>query len=213
MSSEKYVLGHGAELQWALAAWAEVEPETKLHPIEVGQDTDYRFNLDSLACIDHANTNATAFVIWGPQFLNFRRLELMGEIKGRGLKMPPLICRGAYVAAGVTVGENCSIGAGTVIGAGSKIAFNSVIGAGCILGAGVQIASSAWIADGVQVGSQARIGANATLGRGVILDDGLSIGRQAVLDLPGIQTKSIPEKTFVNSAFPQKVIVVDFGIT
>lgn len=209
MSSDKYIVGAGPLLQWAMAAWAEAEPGATLHPVDIGQDKDYRFDLGALATVVVAE--ATAFVAWGPQFLNFRRLELMGELKGRGLRLPPLICRGAIVAAGVPVGENCVVGSGSIVGAGSKIGFNTVIGAGCILGAGVQVGSSAWIADGVQVGASARIGANATLGRGVILDEGLSIGRQAVLDQPGRRSTPLADKTFLTPAFPDAVTVVDYG--
>ncbi|QHI97961.1 hypothetical protein GT347_08115 [Xylophilus rhododendri] len=209
MPSEKYVLGSGALLAWALAGWAEIEPQTQLHAIDIGQDKDYRFDLAALQ--GASPETATAFVAWGPQFLNFRRLELMGELKGRGFRLPPLVCRGALVASGVAVGENCSIGAGSIVGADSKIAFNTVIGAGCIVGTGVQIGASAWIADGVQIGAAARIGANATLGRGVILEDGIAIGKQAVLDLPGRRATPLADKTFITPAFPTAVTIVDGG--
>ena len=212
MPFEKYVLGSGDSLQWALAAWTEIEPDTTLHPVDIGQDKEYRFNLEILNALDCSKHNATAFVAWGPQFLNFRRLELMGEVKGRGFKMPPLICRGALIAAGVAIGENCVVAAGSIIGAGSKIGFNTVIGAGCILCANVQVASSAWIADGVQIGTNVRIAANATLGRGVILEDGITIGRQAILDLPGKRSLSLADKTFVNATFPTSVAVIDYGL-
>lgn len=211
MPSEKYVLGSGERLHWALAAWAEIEPETTLRPVHISQDEVYRFNLDALTELGSARQKVTAFVAWGPQFLNFRRLELMSEIKGRGLKMPPLICRGALIAPDVVIGENCVVAAGTIVGTGSKIGFNTVIGAGCIVGAAVQIASSAWIADGVQIGSNVRIANNATLGRGVILEDGITIGKQALLDLPGKRISSLREKTFINAAFPTPVEVVDYG--
>lgn len=210
-SPDKYILGTGPLLQWALACWAEVQPGLTLHPLDIGQDRDYRFDLAELA--DVAPGNATAFVAWGPQFLNFRRLELMGELKGRGFRMPPLICRGAIVATSATVGENTAIGAGAIVGPGSKIGFNSVVGAGCVLGAGVQLGSSAWLADGVQVGAAARVGANATLGRGVILDDGISIGKQAVLDRPGRRSTPLADKTFITPAFPTAVTIVDGGFS
>jgi acyl-[acyl carrier protein]--UDP-N-acetylglucosamine O-acyltransferase len=210
MSSDglhKYILGSGPLLQWALACWSEVAPDITLHPLDIGQDHDYRFDLAALAGV--APSGATAFVAWGPQFLNFRRLELMGELKGRGFRMPPLLCRGAIVATSATVGENASVGAGAIVGPGSKIGFNSVVGAGCILGAGVQLGSSVWIADGVQVGAAARIGANASLSRGVILDDGVTVGRQVVLDRPGRRSTPVADKTFITSDFPTAVTIVD----
>ncbi len=209
MSSDKYVVGSGALLQWALAAWAEAAPSERLHPIDIGQDKDYRFDLGALE--GAVPGEATAFVAWGPQFLNFRRLELMGELKSRGFRLPSLVCRGALVAAGAAIGENCTVGAGAIVGAGCKIAFNTVLGSGCILGAGVQVGASAWIADGVQVGTLCRIGANATLGRGVILADGVCVGKQSVLDIPGRRTEALADKTFLLPAFAGAVSVIDGG--
>ena len=49
MRSKKYVIGTGALLQWAMASWAEVACDEQLHAVDVGQDTDYRFNLRDLA--------------------------------------------------------------------------------------------------------------------------------------------------------------------
>lgn len=210
MPSEKYVIGSGALLEWAMAAWAEASPEESLHALDIAQDGSYSFDLGVLSSISPAH--ATAFVIWGPQFLNFRRLELMGELKTRGFKLPPLVCRSAMVARGVSVTENCSIGPGAVISHGCKIGFNSHIGAGALIGSGAQVGSSTWIADGVQIGSKVRIGNNATLGAGVLVADGVSLGRQCVLDLPGIWRKPLADKTFVTAAFPTGVFVIDNGI-
>ena len=212
MSSEqpqKYILGSGPLLQWAMACWTEASPGLVLHPLDIGQDSDYRFDLGALAGVAPGDT--TAFVAWGHQFLNFRRLELMGELKARGFRMPPLLCRGALVSASASIGENCAIGTGAIVGPGSKIGFNSVVGAGCIQGAGVQLGSSVWLADGVQVGASARIGANATLGRGVILDDGITVGKQAVLDIPGRRSTPVADKTFITPDFPSAVTIVDGG--
>jgi hypothetical protein len=207
----KYLIGTGVLLEWAMASWREVEPDTVLHPIDIGQDRDYRFDLSTL--LDVRADAATAFVAWGPQFLNFRRLELMSELKSRGFKMPSLICKGALLASGVSVGENCVIGAGSIIGSGCKIGFNSVIGAGCILGPATQVASSAWISDGVQIGMQARIGANATIGSGVTLANEIGIGKQSVVDRPGRYSSSFLDKSFLIPAFPKTVNVIDYGAT
>ncbi|WCM88967.1 DapH/DapD/GlmU-related protein [Acidovorax sp. NCPPB 3576] len=211
MPSEKFVIGTGALLAAALAHWSEVASEETLHPIDIGQDRDYRFDLGALA--EASPAEATAFVVWGSQFLNFRRLELMGELKSRGFRMPSLICRGAMISATSTIGENCIIGVGASVGPGCRVGFNSVIGAGCVLGADVQIASSSWIADGVHIGMQARVGANAILGTGVIVADGVSIGKQSILDLPGRRSEPLAEKTFLLPAFPFAISIVDCGIS
>lgn len=209
MSFDKYIIGSGILLDWAMAAWAQASPHEQLHPVDIGQDMHHHFDLSALDSV--APQDATAFVAWGPQFLNFRRLELMGELKVRGFRLPPLACSGSIVAANVTLAENCTVSAGAVVGAGCKIGFNTFIGAGCILGPGVVIGASAWIADGVQIGMQAKVGSNATLGRGVILADGVSIGKQSVLDIPGRRTEALPDKTFVLPAFSGVVSIIDGG--
>lgn len=211
MPSEKYVIGSGALLAWALAAWAEVAPDETIRAIDIGQDSDYQFDLRVLAEI--SPRAATAFVAWGPQFLNFRRLELMGELKQRGFRLPPLVCRGAVLSGAAELGENCAVGAGAIVGSGCKIGFNSYIGAGALVGTGVQLGASAWVADGVQIGTGARIGANATLGRGVILDEGVVVGRQSILDVPGRRANPLPDKTFVTTAFPTGAVVIEGGGT
>lgn len=211
-AAHKLVIGSGPMLRQALQAWAEMEPAQTLHAIDVGQDAHYRFDLQALAealAQPCEGAERTAFVAWGPQFLNFRRLELMGELKARGLKMPPLVSRHAIVAADAVVGENCAIGAGSVIGHGCTLGYNSVVGAGCILGAGTQVGPSAWITDGVQVGSGCRIGSQATLGQGVILADGVSVGRQSVLELPGHHSHPVTDKTLLSPRFRGAVTIVD----
>ncbi|MFC6839863.1 DapH/DapD/GlmU-related protein [Xanthomonas theicola] len=182
MSSEKYLIGSGALLQWVLAAWAEAAQQTVLHPVDVGQDQDYRFDLAALPAL--AATDATAFVAWGSQFLNFRRLELMGELKSRGVKMPPLICRGAVVAPTARIGENCMIGAGSIVGAHCNIAFNAWIGTAAILEHGAKIGASAWIDAGAFIGAEAVIGSHATLGRRVEIAAGVRIGKRCIVEVP-----------------------------
>lgn len=209
MLYDKYVVGSGALLDWALANWAEVLPEIALHRVEIPQGTDDRFELQALDAV--SPERATAFVVWSPQFLNFRRLELMGELKSRGFKLPSLVCRGAVVSPTASVGENCSIGSGAVIESGCKIGFNSRIGARALVGTGTTLGSSSWIADGVQIGAKVSIGANATVGHGAILDDGLVLGRQCILDVPGRRSTSVTEKTFITAAFPRGIVVVDGG--
>lgn len=209
----KLVIGTGDRLQWAMRAWKEVAPDLDIRPVDVGQDAHYQFDIqnlvNSLDSLDPAH-NLTAFVAWGSQFLNFRRLELMGEIKVRGIKMPPLLSRRAILADDVVIGENCSVGAGSIIGQGCKIGYNTVVGAGCLLSADVQIASSVWIADGVQIGGACRIGSHATLGQGVIVREGISVGRQSSLEIPGQRNSDVPDKTLFSSRFSGAVTIVDY---
>ncbi|MDV0439570.1 DapH/DapD/GlmU-related protein [Xanthomonas sacchari] len=206
MSSDKYVVGSGALLRWALAAWAEAAPDCVLHPLDVAQGKDYRFDLDALHAL--ADTGATAFVAWGPQFLNFRRQELMGELKARGFKMPPLICRGAQVAASARVGENCAIGAGAIVDAHCDIGFNAWIGAAAVLESAVKVGASAWIEAGVTLGTEAQIGAQATLGRQVDIGPGVRIGKRCQIEIPGRYRSDIATGTHHLSGFRSPVLIL-----
>lgn len=49
MPFEKYVIGTGPLLEWAMVNWAEVEPNETLHAIDIGQDGDYKFDLSGMA--------------------------------------------------------------------------------------------------------------------------------------------------------------------
>ncbi len=200
----KYVVGAGPELDWALAAWAEVEPTCTLHRLMLRQDASYAFDLSAL---DGMAQGATAFVAMGPQFLNFRRFELMGIVKSLGFKMPPLVCPGAVVAATAKLGENSCIGAGALVGVGAEIGFNCVVGAGAHIGAGAKIGHSAWLAPGVLVGSACTVGAHATLEMGVLVPDGLHVGKQCVLQKPGRLAADVAAKTFHLASFADPVVM------
>jgi len=192
-------------LDWALAAWAEVDPTLTLHKLALQQDASYAFDLSALC--NMSLDGATAFVAMGPQFLNFQRFELMGVVKSLGFKMPPLVCPGAVVAATAKLGENCSIGAGALIGVGADIGFNCVVGAGAHIGAGTRIGHSAWFSPGVLVGSACTIGAHATLDMGVLVPDGMHVGKQCVLEKPGRLTADVKAKIFHLVSFADPVVV------
>ncbi|WP_045727104.1 DapH/DapD/GlmU-related protein [Xanthomonas sp. GPE 39] len=193
MSCEKYVLGSGALLRWALAAWAEAAPDTVLHPVEIAQGKDYRFDLDTLRAVP--GNGATAFVAWDAQFLNLRRQELMGELKARSFKMPPLICPGAYVAASARIGENGMIGVGAIVGPHCDIGFNSWIGTAAVLEHGVKVGNGVWIDPGAFVGAEANIGSQATLGRQVAIAAGVRVGKRCIVQTPGMYRSDIPTGT------------------
>ena len=207
MSSDKYVIGSGALLAWALASWAEVAPGQSLHGVDVGPDGGESFDLGALAGV--VPSDATAFVAWGPQFLNFRRLELMGELKLRGFRLPPLVCRGATVSATATLGENCTVGAGAIVGAQCQLGFNTVVGSGAVIGQGSRIGASAWVDDGVLVGAGAVIGAHATLGCGVRIEAGIQVGKRCIVDVPGRYGTSIDAGTFHLAAFRHPVVILN----
>jgi UDP-3-O-[3-hydroxymyristoyl] glucosamine N-acyltransferase len=201
----KYVIGVGPMLDWALLAWAEVAPALELRKITLQQDHSYAFDLSVLEAL--RPEEGTAFVAMDHQFLNFRRFELMGLVKAKGFKMPPLVCRGAVVAATAKLGENSCIGAGALVGVGAEIGFNCVVGAGAQIGAGAKIGHSVWLAPGVLVGSACTVGAHTTLEMGVLVPDGLQVGKQCVLQKPGRLAADVAAKTFHLASFTDPVVV------
>jgi carbonic anhydrase/acetyltransferase-like protein (isoleucine patch superfamily) len=202
----KYVVGAGPELDWAMAAWAAVEPTVALHKITLQQDASYAFDMSVLD--EMSVKGATAFVALGSQFLNFRRFELMGLVKSMGFKMPALVCPGAVIVASARIGENSFIGPGALVGVDAEIGFNCVVGAGANIGASTKLGNSAWLASGVVVGTACRIGAHATVGMGVLVRDGVQIGKHCVLDKPGAVVSDVVAKTFHLTSFVDPVVVL-----
>jgi UDP-3-O-[3-hydroxymyristoyl] glucosamine N-acyltransferase len=202
----KFVVGTGAPLDWAMAAWREVAPELNLVPVPLAASADP----DEVAALllDADLAGATAFVTADARFLNFRRLERMGLLRMRGLPMPPLVCRGAIVAADAVIGENSYIHPGAVVGQGCKVGFNTVIGAGARIGHGAGIGNSCWIEDGVVVGREARVGSHVTLGSGVIVGNGVEIGKLCVIDKPGRVEAKLAAKTFIHSSHAHPMVIV-----
>lgn len=203
----KIVVGYGDALALALAGWRDADPALQIEAIALSQDASYRFDLSVLDKFDASQT--TAFVALDHQFLNFRRFEMMGEMKSRGFKLPPLVCRGALVAADVRIQENCLIGAGAIVGCNSRIGFNTVIGAGTNVGMGCEIGNSVWIEPGVLLGKRVKIGSNAMVGGGVRLHDTVEIGRQCIIDRPGDISRNVAAKTYVHSQLAAPVHIID----
>lgn len=202
----KYVVGSGLDLERALAAWRDVAPELELRPLELPPQADHAALQALLGDLDP--TDATAFAAVDAYFLNFYRVEVMSILRGRGMQMPPLVERGAIVAAGVKLLDNCWIGAGAIIQPGCRIGFNVGIGAGSIIGAGVEIGQSAWIDAGVTVGHGAKIGAKATLGMGVSIMHGVEIGKLCVIDKPGRIEANVADKTFIQTSHAHPMVIV-----
>lgn len=207
--SSKLVIGFGPALEQALDAWRDVAPDMELRPIAVEQDARYAFDLRALDALDHIDrSQVSAFVACGEQFLNLRRLELMGEVRARGFAMPPLIGAGALVSSSAKLGENCWIGTGAIIGTACRIGFNTVIGAGANIGHGSHIGNSASLAAGIVIGRGARIASHATLGVGVIIADAVEIGKFSVIDKPGSINANVASKTFVHAGFDNPIVIV-----
>lgn len=202
----KYVVGSGLELQRAMAAWRDVAPELDLRAVELDARADQAAMQAALEALDIED--ATAFVAGDAYFLNLHRLELMSILRVRGMPMPPLVERGAIVAAGVKILDNTWIGAGAVIQPGCRIGFNVVIGPGAIVGGFVQIGQSAFIDAGVTIGHGAKIGAKATLGMCVSVAHGVEIGTLSVVDKPMRVEANVAAKTFIQSSHAHPMVMV-----
>lgn len=202
----KYIVGRGAQLAAALAAWREIAPDLTLEPLEITQDGNYQFDLAQLDTLGPAQ--ATVFVAWDDQFLNFRRQELMGILKAKGFSMPPLICPGAHIAADVKIGENCLIGRGAIIDTGVQVGYNTVVGNGCVIGPHAKLGNSVWLGSGVSLGNKARIGSNTTLAEGVAVGNGIEIGKLCAIEKPGKYTENIPSRTYHLAGFATAIEII-----
>jgi UDP-3-O-[3-hydroxymyristoyl] glucosamine N-acyltransferase len=152
--------------------------------------------------------DASAFVAGNAHFLNFNRVELVDVLRERGVAMPPLVERGAIVAGGVEIRENCWIGAGAIIQPGSRIGANVLVGPGAIVGGGAEVGESAFIDAGVTVGHGARIGKQVTLGLGVVIGHGVEIGELCVIDKPVRIDADLAAKTFIQSSHAHPMVII-----
>lgn len=195
MHSHKVILGQSPWLEIATEDWLQVQPGLSIQSVEVVLDRSHGFELSSvLDGLDPATT--TGFVAWGSKFLNFQRLELMGELKKRGFKMPALVHPSAQVSPSATCQENVWIQAQAVVGPQVAIGLNVHVGIGARLGFRSQVGNSVWLGQDVRLGAQARVEAHAVLGDGVLAAEGVRIGRQACIEAAGPISLDWPDKAF-----------------
>jgi hypothetical protein len=178
--TSKLVIGKQPWLALASDAWKKSDPALDIIEFEVGLTLDYRFDLGTIPDSDAANI--TAFVAWGPDFLNFQRLELVGELKKLGYKMPPLICQTAIIGGGARVMENAWIQPFVFVGSNSVIGTNSFIGMHTSLLYACEIDKSVWIGANVRLGAGVKVGAHSLLGDSIYVADQISIGKNVRID-------------------------------
>lgn len=195
----KLVVGAGDFLDIAFHAWKARAPDIDVQRHEVAQDRSHNFDLSFLD--GHSPTETSMFVAFDNRFLNFKRLELMGAIKGRGFRMEPYIGAAALVGSGARVGENSFIADGAVVGDQAHLHHNIWLGPRAVVGYAAQIGHSVWVEAAVVVGARARIGAHSILGGGVSIADQVQVGKMCVLGLPGHYAEDIPAKAFYRRPF------------
>lgn len=195
MQTHKVILGQAPWLEMAAEDWRQVQPGLSLTPVEVVLDRSYGFDLSSaLDELDPATM--TGFVAWGPKFLNFQRLELMGELKKRGFKMPALVHPSAQVSPSAICLENAWIRAQAIVGPQVTIGMNAHVGSGARLGAHSALGQHAWLGQDVRIGVRSRVESHAVLGDGVEVDEGVRVGRQACIETAGTIISDWPDKAF-----------------
>jgi acetyltransferase-like isoleucine patch superfamily enzyme len=190
----KIVLGKEPWLSIALEDWRTIDPLVELKPIDIRLDKNFLFELPVLD--NYLPDDFTVFVAWGPEFLNFQRLELFGEFKKRGFKMPPLIHPTSQVSSSAVIQENVWLHAFTYVGKNAVVEFNSTISIAAIIGSNVCIHRNAWIGRGVSIHDGAQIGGNTFLGEGITVFPDVIVGRQVKLDYPCNINSSVPDKNF-----------------
>ena len=190
----KVLVGQSPWLEMASDDWALSQPDTLIHCVEIAPDEQYGYDLGELDQFDPENS--TAFVAWGPDFLNFQRLELVGELKKRGFKMPPLIHPHALLSPSVQCQENVWIQALAMIVPKVEIAMNACIGIGSCIGAFNDIGKSVWIGNNTNFAAWVKVDAHAVVGPRVEVAERVRIGRQACIEVPQRIEKDWPEKSF-----------------
>lgn len=194
MQTHKVILGQAPWLEMATEDWLQAQPGLSLIQVEVVLDRSYGFDLSALDDLDPSTT--TGFVAWGPKFLNFQRLELMGELKKRGFKMPALVHPSAQVSPTATFQENAWIQAQAIIGPTVAVGLNAHVGLGARLGAHSQLGNHAWLGQDARVGVRTRVESHAIIGGGVEIADGVRVGKQACIETMGLIKVDWPSKSF-----------------
>lgn len=189
----RWIIGSGDYLDQVFHTCLEAFPDEQVERVLVLQSEADEFDLSVLNTL--SSETGTAFVALDERFGNFKRMELMQAVMERGLKLDPLICNHASVAADAVIGMNVFVAPNVVIGHGCRIDFNTVIHAGATISPHVRIKSSCWLESGVQLGKGVEIGAHSTLRTGAIVAPHIKIGRHCELGWPQHYGQHVPDRT------------------
>jgi UDP-3-O-[3-hydroxymyristoyl] glucosamine N-acyltransferase len=206
----KFIVGAHPWLALAIEDCRLADTDVEVVAIPVDLDAEYRFVLDEVP--KKVQTGATAFVAWGPKFLNFQRLELMGELKKLGYKMPPLISPCASVSSTAKIMENAWVQGMAFVGPGVSVGTNSVIGIQASLLQNCIIDKNVWIGARVSLSDGVTIGSNTILGDGVEVLSNVAVGKGACIERPAKIAELWPDGKFSLNASKLDGAIIDLSI-
>lgn len=115
------------------------------------------------------------------------RIRLAGLAKEAGFEFPVVICPDAHVSVSSRLGNGSFVASGVVVNADVSIGDHCIINAGsivdhdCRVGDFVHISPAAVLNGGVTVGDRAHIGTNSSVIQGVVIGSGAVIGAGSVV--------------------------------
>ena len=195
----KYIIGCGDVLDYVCDLWGELEPLSQQVRIDLKQDDAYQFDYSFLKNLD--KNNSTAFIAIDDQFLNQRRLELMGAIKSLGFKLPTLVAKNTLISRDVKFGENCLVGPGSIIQNSVKIGFNTFICSGSFIGSKSSIGNSVFIGNKVNIGLNCDVKNFVTIKNFSTVSDGVTIGKNGFITANSLIKNNIHDNEFLENNF------------
>jgi acetyltransferase-like isoleucine patch superfamily enzyme len=199
MKSKKYIIGKGDLLEHAISDWKDLDTGDILIGVEISLKEGRIFDLSSLYRL--SPDNATAFIAWGSDFMNFQRLELFMELKKLGFKLPPLISQNSHVSRNVKLSENVYLNSGVQISEGVTIGMNTVIMSNVVIDSNVEIGNSCFIDSGVIFKERVRVAEHCIIGPSTLLSELVSIEKFCFIDT----ASKISSDISMNSYFSKSV--------
>jgi sugar O-acyltransferase (sialic acid O-acetyltransferase NeuD family) len=128
----------------------------------------------------------------GPAQVNRLRAPRGADARSMGYRLINVVSPSAKVAAGVVMGENCTIGDGCIVLPYSTLGDDVHVGTACVVGHHARIGDHAFLAIGVTLAGSVTIGPCAVLGAGVIVRDRVTVGEAAYLGAGVVMAANAP---------------------
>jgi acetyltransferase-like isoleucine patch superfamily enzyme len=203
MQSIKYIIGKKDLIESITSEWLQLETGDLLVPIEIEFKQNAGFDFIKIHQLSAVNN--TAFIAWGGELMNFQRLELFMELKKKGFKLPPLICRNSFIAKGVEIGENTFIGSFAKVLNTSVIGFNSYIMSNVIVESNVKVGNSCFIESGSILKNGSTLGDHIVIKTPTFINESVSIGTHCYLDSLMRIDNDIQEQMYFSKTINAKI--------